>query len=160
MRNCGGLRRACALIALTIPSLLSAAQAGPETLPARQDFDVLHLIRTIKPKQEQGRTVWSYELVVREGELRLADGTGYKVWGFGGLVPGPTLLAREGDWVRIRLINETSVPHTIHSHGLFVPNRMDGVPHALGMDAAHDHGGAALPDWTQPVQPGESYVYE
>ncbi|MFY9826680.1 MAG: multicopper oxidase domain-containing protein [Thermoanaerobaculia bacterium] len=159
----GGFRRACALLAVVLPSLLSAAQTAPETAPARQDFDVLHLMQTVKPGQEQGRTVWSYELVVRDGELRLADGTGYKVWGYSGQVPGPTLLAREGDWVRIRLINETSVPHTVHSHGLFVPNRMDGVPHALGMeahDASHGHGGAALPDWTQPVQPGESYVYE
>ncbi len=108
------------------------------------------------PFQEQGKTVWEYELVVTESEHRLADGTLYKVWALGGSVPGPTLLAREGDRVRIRLINETSASHTIHSHGLFVPQRMDGVPPSHGM--THHEAGAE--DTPQPVKPGETFTYD
>ena len=108
------------------------------------------------PFKEQGKTVWEYELVITESEQRLADGTLYKVWALGGSVPGPTLVAREGDWVRIRLMNETSASHTIHSHGLFVPQRMDGVPPSHGM-AQHAMSAADMP---QPVKPGESFTYE
>ena len=109
------------------------------------------------PYQEQGRTIWEYVLTVAEQEHKLADGTPYKVWAFGGSIPAPTLIAREGDWVRLRLVNETSVPHTIHSHGLFVPQRMDGVPPSHG--TAH-HGANAAGKSAQPVEPGESFTYE
>lgn len=109
------------------------------------------------PYQEHGRAVWEYELTVAEQEHRLADGTPYKVWAYGGSVPAPTLVAREGDRVRIRLVNETSAPHTIHSHGLFVPQRMDGVPPSHG--AAH-HGGGHAAGPAQPVEPGESFTYD
>src|SRR5215208_925291 len=57
------------------------------------------------PIQEQGKTIWDYEIVITEREIKLASGAFYKVWAFGGEVPGPTLIAREGDWVRIHLIN-------------------------------------------------------
>jgi FtsP/CotA-like multicopper oxidase with cupredoxin domain len=49
-----------------------------------------------------------------------------------------------GDRVRIVLHNQLEVPTTLHSHGLIVPNAMDGVP---GI--------------TQPaLLPGESFTYE
>lgn len=108
------------------------------------------------PIQEQGKTVWNYEIVITEREIKLASGILYKVWAFGGEVPGPTLIAREGDLVRIRLINETSASHTIHSHGLLVPKRMDGVPPAHGM-AHHDMDATEV---MQPVKPGETFTYE
>jgi FtsP/CotA-like multicopper oxidase with cupredoxin domain len=60
------------------------------------------------------------------------------------MVPGPQLRAEVGDTVRIILHNELPEPTTIHSHGLFVPPDMDGVP-AISQDA---------------VLPGESFTYE
>lgn len=151
-------------------------------------FDVLALARTLAPKREGNQDVWEYRLVISDGEIVLGNGKSYKVWHYNGLTPGPTLLAREGDRVRITLVNETANPHTLHSHGLFVPARMDGVPHALdharagldvsapdtkamgmdhsgmhGMGAMHGmHGGGAMtmPNWTNPVEPGESYTYD
>ncbi|NBD07548.1 MULTISPECIES: multicopper oxidase family protein [Corallococcus] len=128
-----------------------------ETLPppsARLDL----LRAKLKPRMENGQAVWEYELVVSERKLRLADGTMYKVWSFGGSIPGPTLVAREGDRVRIRLVNETSNPHSLHSHGLWVPHRMDGAPHPH--PAGQSHEGMELPVWANPVPPGQSYTYE
>lgn len=108
------------------------------------------------PTHEGDRIVWQYKIVVTESELRLANGLPYKVFAYGGRVPGPTLVAREGDWVRIKLINRTSEPHTIHSHGLFVPQRMDGVP--------NDHFSMGHPDDSSEVtdvaQPGGTFTYE
>lgn len=119
--------------------------------PARND----ELFSQKGPFQEQGKTVWEYKLVVTEREHKLAGGTLYKVWAYGGRIPAPTLMAREGDWVRIQLINDTSASHTIHSHGLFVPHRMDGVPHSHGAS----HAGGAMPS-PYLVNPGESFTYE
>ncbi|MGH9346873.1 MAG: multicopper oxidase family protein [Vicinamibacterales bacterium] len=106
--------------------------------------------------QTDGRRIWEYTLVVTEGHATLANGARYKVWAFNGRVPGPTLVAKEGEWVRITLVNETSVPHTIHSHGLYVPHRMDGVPHDHGSDPHHP---AAAPR-PAAVAPGERFTYE
>ena len=41
--------------------------------------------------------------------------------------PGPTLRCREGELLRVRFVNGSEHPHTIHFHGLH-PAEMDGVP--------------------------------
>ena len=113
-----------------------AGATNPGGAPAW--FDIRALVERSSPRLENGEPVWEYELVVTEQTLYLADGTPYKVWAFGGTVPGPTLVAREGERIRITLINETSNSHTIHSHGLYVPHRMDGVPHVVAHTAADE----------------------
>lgn len=45
-----------------------------------------------------------------------------------GSVPGPLLRFREGDAVRIRVVNRLRMPTSIHWHGLIVPAAMDGAP--------------------------------
>jgi plastocyanin len=56
-------------------------------------------------------------------------------------VPGPTIIAKEGDSVHIDLWNVSQgAPHTIHLHGLDVDQANDGVPH-LSFDIPHmEHG--------------------
>jgi FtsP/CotA-like multicopper oxidase with cupredoxin domain len=51
------------------------------------------------------------------------------IWGYDGTVPGPTLRVRQGEELRVRLVNELPEPTTVHWHGLRLPNAMDGVPH-------------------------------
>ena len=102
------------------------------------------------PLVEKNRTVWSYTFTIEDGEIQLAGGPKYRVWMFGGRAPGPTLVAREGDTVRLNVTNETATEHTIHSHGLWVPWRMDGVSHG-----AEGHHGPSL-----TIKPGETFVYE
>jgi FtsP/CotA-like multicopper oxidase with cupredoxin domain len=65
-------------------------------------------------------------------------------WGYNGSVHGPTIEAVEGDRVRIYVTNKLGAATSVHWHGLFLPNGMDGV------------GGL-----TQPViKPKETFVYE
>ena len=140
---------------------LSTDAESPEIRIAAPAADVVqtpHFIRK-KPYREGSRLVWEYRLVVTEAEHRLADGTQYKVITYGGMIPAPTLFAREGDLVRIRVVNETSLPHTIHSHGLQVPQRMDGASHIhVGDTGEHNHHDAA--EAPPPVEPGEEFTYE
>jgi FtsP/CotA-like multicopper oxidase with cupredoxin domain len=112
------------------------------------------------PYQDGKRTIWEYRLVVTDTTHLLADGTHYKVFALGNQIPAPTLLAREGDWLRITLVNHTSVAHTIHSHGLDLPQRMDGANHGH-VDATgevHEHDTAEPPP--PPVQPGDEFTYQ
>ena len=67
-----------------------------------------------------------------------------EAWGYNKQVPGPTIRVGVGDKVRIVLKNELPESTVLHSHGLTVPNGMDGVP-----------------DITQkPIKPGETFAYE
>jgi FtsP/CotA-like multicopper oxidase with cupredoxin domain len=50
------------------------------------------------------------------------------IWGYQGAAPGPLLRVKRGQELRLRLINDLSVPTAIHWHGVRVPNPMDGAP--------------------------------
>ncbi|MFT7604740.1 MAG: hypothetical protein ACI8VT_002330 [Saprospiraceae bacterium] len=81
------------------------------------------------------------------GAKVLANGDTIRVFGFAQSlaaqpgVPGPTIVANEGDSVHIDLWNVSQgAPHTIHLHGLDVNQQNDGVPH-LSFDVPHlEHG--------------------
>jgi FtsP/CotA-like multicopper oxidase with cupredoxin domain len=85
-----------------------------------------------------------FHLTAAPVKREFAPGMVVNCWGYNGSTPGPTIEAVEGDRVRILVTNKLPEHTTIHWHGIFTPNGMDGV------------GGL-----TQPlIQPGETYVYE
>jgi FtsP/CotA-like multicopper oxidase with cupredoxin domain len=90
-----------------------------------------------------GRTLREWEVVGDEKELEVAPGVKYPAWTFNGRAPGPTLRCREGERLRVRFVNASAHPHTMHFHG-FHPPEMDGIPGV----------GAGL------IQPGKSTTYE
>jgi FtsP/CotA-like multicopper oxidase with cupredoxin domain len=90
-----------------------------------------------------GRTLREWELSASDKEIEVAPGVKFPAWVYNGRVPGPTLRCREGERLRIRFVNGSAHPHTIHFHGIH-PAEMDGVPEiGLGM-----------------IQPGSSATYE
>ena len=66
------------------------------------------------------------------------------VWAYGGTVPGPELRVRQGQPVRITVVNNLGEDTTVHWHGIRLQNAMDGVP---GLTQ-------------KPIRLGESFVYE
>jgi FtsP/CotA-like multicopper oxidase with cupredoxin domain len=49
------------------------------------------------------------------------------IWGYSGVVPGPTLRIKRGEELKVRLRNELPAETSIHWHGVRVPNGMDGT---------------------------------
>jgi FtsP/CotA-like multicopper oxidase with cupredoxin domain len=85
-----------------------------------------------------------FELTASVIQWEITKGEFVEAWAYNEMVPGPEIRVQLGDRVQIVLHNELEVPTTLHSHGLIVPNAMDGVP---GI--------------TQPaLLPGESFTYE
>lgn len=85
-----------------------------------------------------------YHLIAEEVEHEFAPGLKAQCWGYNGGVHGPLIEAVEGDRVRVYVTNRLPAPTTVHWHGVFLANGMDGV------------GGI-----TQPViKPGETFRYE
>lgn len=87
-----------------------------------RDFDWGRTRRTAS-----GRVIREWTLVASDREIEVAPGVRYPAWVYNGRVPGPTLRCREGERLRVRLVNTSEHPHTIHFHG-FHPAEMDGVP--------------------------------
>jgi FtsP/CotA-like multicopper oxidase with cupredoxin domain len=96
----------------------------------------------LAPRLEQGVKV--YELTAEEIQWEVEPGRTVKAWAYNGQVPGPQIRVREGDRVRVKLINKLSQSTAIHFHGLELPNDQDGVPFIT----------------QPPVKPGESWIYE
>src|SRR5262249_9332191 len=86
-------------------------------------------------------------LTLRATSFRGApDGREREIWGYNGRFPGPTIRVKEGETVRVKVINELKVPTSIHWHGMHQPGtwRMDGVD------------GVSRP----PIAPGDKFLYE
>jgi FtsP/CotA-like multicopper oxidase with cupredoxin domain len=94
-----------------------------------------------------GRTLREWTIVAEDKEIEVAPGVRYEAWTYNGRVPGPTLRAREGDRLRIRFVNSSDHPHTMHFHGIH-PALMDGMP-GIG----ENRGGGQ-------IEPGASFTYE
>lgn len=85
-----------------------------------------------------------FHLVAEELWHEFAAGLKAQCWGYNGRVHGPTLEASEGDRVRVYVTNKLKAATTVHWHGVFLPNGMDGV------------GGLTQ----RAIKPGETFKYE
>jgi FtsP/CotA-like multicopper oxidase with cupredoxin domain len=85
--------------------------------------------------------------VLTAGRFRGApDGREREIWGYNHQFPGPLIRAREGQLLRVKLVNRLGRPTSVHWHGMHQPGtwRMDGV------------AGVSAP----PVPDGTAFVYE
>ena len=72
------------------------------------------------------------------------NGSEVKMLAYNGTIPGPTIKVPQGVEITLNFTNNTDVDSTIHSHGIRLENKFDGVP-----------------DVTQEaVKPGRSFTYK
>jgi FtsP/CotA-like multicopper oxidase with cupredoxin domain len=110
--------------------------------PSANGFDPHLILRDFDEGVVLGG-VRQWELVAQDKEIEVAPGVKYAAWTYNGRVPGPTLRAREGERLRVRFVNASSHPHTIHFHGI----------HAATMDGVTSVGAGN-------IEPGRDTVYE
>ena len=85
-----------------------------------------------------------FHLVAEEVWHTFASGLKAKCWGYNGKVHGPTIEAVEGERIRVYVTNKLKAPTSVHWHGVFLPNGMDGV------------GGLTQ----RAIPPGQTFKYE
>lgn len=116
------MQRRAFLLSATIPCLAAAAT----------------------PLRPGGR-LREFELIAQPGEALTDTGRApVRAWTYNGKVPGPEIRVRQGDRVRVTVLNRLDEPTTVHWHGIRLPNAMDGVPHLT----------------QHPIEPGGRFVYE
>lgn len=93
-------------------------------------------------KTEPPKTV-HYDLYVKDTTVNFA-GKNKRAIAVNGQIPMPTLTFTEGDTAEILVHNEMDEETSLHWHGLFLPNKMDGVPYITQM----------------PIKPHSTYLYK
>lgn len=83
--------------------------------------------------------VREYLLTAEDRLHEVAPKTWVTAWTLNGMVPGPVITALEGEKVRVKFVNKSPRPQTLHFHGIHQP-QFDGV-HEI-------------------VAPGGEFVYE
>lgn len=72
------------------------------------------------------------------------NGQSYKMLAYNGSIPGPIIKVQQGSEVTINLKNNTDIPTSLHSHGVRLEDKYDGVV-----------------DVDQPaIQPGKTFTYK
>ncbi len=72
------------------------------------------------------------------------DGTTIRMFGYNGMIAGPLLKAKQGEFFKVDFTNNLDMETTVHWHGVRVENKYDGIPGVT----------------QDPVKPGESFHYE
>ena len=87
-----------------------------------------------------------FEMTIEDTEITLVGNQTFHTFAFNGQVPGPLMHVKEGDDVEVHVTNYTTLPHTVHWHGLYQK------------DTWHSDG---VPGTTQAaIAPGDTYVYK
>ncbi|MCC6707824.1 MAG: multicopper oxidase domain-containing protein [Gammaproteobacteria bacterium] len=86
-----------------------------------------------------------FEMTIEDTRMTLVDKQDFHTFAFNGQVPGPLIHVKEGDDITVKVMNLTSLPHTIHWHGLLQRGtwQNDGVPGVT----------------QEAIKPGEDYTY-
>jgi FtsP/CotA-like multicopper oxidase with cupredoxin domain len=136
----------------------AAASTGdltPEEMDAHHKQGVLDFLQNQKTPLTKGKGnqplqptiengVKVFRLTVDEVQWETTPGNVQAARGYNGAVPGPILRATEGETVRIIVTNNLKESTAVHWHGLYVPNKMDGVPFVT----------------QDPIKSGAAFTYE
>ncbi len=91
----------------------------------------------------QGQRVVRYDLTVTDTMVNFS-GKKKRAIAVNGQIPMPTLTFTEGDTAEIVVHNRLKESTSLHWHGLYVPNKEDGVPYLTQM----------------PIEPGATFTYQ
>lgn len=84
-----------------------------------------------------------FELTMQTGQKEFRAGKQTPTWGFNGDYLGPTLRAKRGEQVEVKIKNTLGEASTVHWHGMHLPAKMDGGPHQMVAP-----GATFSPHWT------------
>lgn len=110
-----------------------------------RNFLTLFLVSTLNivfTQNSFSQKVVRYDLWVKDTLVTFA-GKAKRAIAVNGQIPMPTLTFTEGDTAEIMVHNQLKEATSLHWHGLFLPNKEDGVPFLTQM----------------PIDPGQTHLY-
>lgn len=108
-----------------IGGILALTAARRNERVERVDFD--KVIRATSPAYDArlapvtSARIKEFRIPIKDATLEIAKGVTYQGWTFGGTVPGPVIHVRVGDLVRVTVVNNSPMPHSIDFHAARIP---------------------------------------
>jgi spore coat protein A len=119
----------------------SAGAVLRSALPLPEPFTVpLPIPPVLKPSRSDSTTDY-YEITQRVGQAEILPDLKTEIWGYEGILPGPTVETRRGRRAVVRHRNELAVPTAVHLHGGVTPSEHDGYPTDVVMPVGGWRGG-------------------
>jgi len=119
---------------LAAASLASCVRPRPESkllpslAPIPQPFEIALPIPPVAQMTRSDAVTDSYEIDVKLATARILAGFDTPIFGYGGVFPAPTIAARHGRRVSLKLRNRLPVPIVNHLHGGRTAPASDGYP--------------------------------
>jgi nitrite reductase (NO-forming) len=106
-------------------TVIALAGAGGE--PAVEQIDYGVTVTATDPAYDarlapaSDARVREFRIPMTHRTIEIGPGVTYEGWTFGNTVPGPAIRVREGDLVKITLVNESDMAHSIDFHSARIP---------------------------------------
>jgi len=101
-----------------LPPIPSAPAAFSVPLP---------ILPTLAPTSTDTTTDY-YDVTMQVGQKEIIPGQLTTIWGYNGIFPGPTIVARRDRRVVVRQLNNLQESTSVHLHGGHTPPASDGLP--------------------------------
>jgi nitrite reductase (NO-forming) len=104
--------------------------SGARRTPAVERVDFGQVVRTTAPAFDarlapaSAARIKEFRIPIKDATIEIATGVTYQGWTFGGTVPGPILRVNQGDLVRVTVVNESPLPHSIDFHAARIPGNV------------------------------------
>ncbi|MDH5698008.1 MAG: multicopper oxidase domain-containing protein, partial [Nitrosopumilus sp.] len=148
---------ALAVIPIVLVFLIVGVIENIQLLPEHTETQTIYDVQTQKISELQPQIaeaeeqpVKEYTLIIEQTDIQISDNAVWHAWTYNGTVPAPTLMVKQGDLLRVRVINNHDVTHSFHAHMSDYDPKHDGSPVNIitGVGA-----GSMIP-------PGEEWTYE
>src|ERR1051326_8517240 len=116
-----------ALLAVTGSGVVLVALTAARTEPKVERIDFGKVVRPTRPAFDarlapaSDADVKEFRIPIKDATIEIAKGATYQGWTFGGTVPGPIVRVRQGDRVRVTVVNQSPMPHSIDFHAARIP---------------------------------------
>lgn len=114
-------------VAIVVAATTGAAVAKASRRPAVERIDFATTTRSVTPAYDarvlaaSSAPIKEFRIPIEDATIHIDGAVPYQAWTFGGTVPGPVLRVHQGDSVRITVVNEASMPHSIDFHAARIP---------------------------------------
>jgi spore coat protein A, manganese oxidase len=104
------------------------AKLLPSSIPLPKPFDATLPVPPVAMPVRRDSAGEEYEITARAADVRILPGLTTRIWGHDGIFPAPTIEARRGRRVSVRLRNQLPAPIVSHLHGGRTAPASDGYP--------------------------------
>ena len=111
---------------------------GKQSHALTQDLKSINPHHPPRENPKIGEKIHEFDIELNITVHEILPGVKTHAFTYNGSYPGPEIRVPEGDWIKVNFTNKTPEFHTLHWHGMTLPNEMDGVPNGTQWGVAQN----------------------